>query len=338
MRRWVWASLVAFAALTSVPVSALADSPAAPAGKGVDTKAEEYMRLGNAAFRKGDWGEAEKQFGAAWAIKHVYDIAGSLGEAELQARHYALAAEHLAFAVEKFPLTGDPVGKSRMQSSLETARKYVESVDLKVIDTKTGAAVDGARVMLDGREIGVTPITTGVFAEQGEHKLTVVVEGYKPGEATLKCAPAHKQTVEIKLELEGIVRNNAIVAVGAAAFIAGAIGTGVFVGLSFAKASDVKDKRTALVSARGNSACADPTLPDCKELEDAGNSRATFSSLALWTGVGTAVVGTGTLIYVLVTHPGKQKGTDEKSQPGGGIQPLASVGPRGGMFGIQGAF
>lgn len=65
----------------------------------------------------------------------------------------------------------------------------------------------GARIMVDGKELGPAPVTVELGA--GGHQVEVVAPGFAPGRSELAVAPGQARTVNIVLELPPVARETA---------------------------------------------------------------------------------------------------------------------------------
>ena len=63
---------------------------------GENARADEYFRQGKAFVKEDRWEEARRAYLAGYKIKRGYDIAGNLGNVELELGLARDAAEHLA--------------------------------------------------------------------------------------------------------------------------------------------------------------------------------------------------------------------------------------------------
>src|SRR5262249_20937227 len=109
----------------------------------------------------------------AFALKKVHDIAGNLGMAEFAQGKMRGAAEHLAFGLRLFPITGEPALRDQMQKTFDQCKRSVAAVKVKV-------NVNGALVYVDGKLVGETPLADDVYVEPGPYTLEAKAEGYKP--------------------------------------------------------------------------------------------------------------------------------------------------------------
>src|SRR4051812_3214438 len=137
--RWMCSTLLAAAALVGpVRQSHGADPPTeSQLSAEEDAKATKFLSEGNKAFKAGKFAEAVKAYAQAFALKKLYDIAGNLAMAEFAQGKTRDAAEHLAFALRLFPITGDPRQREAMQQTFEECKENVGAM-------KVSASVKGA--------------------------------------------------------------------------------------------------------------------------------------------------------------------------------------------------
>ena len=133
--------------------------------------AARLLAAGNKAFKEGNFAEAEKAYREAFAVKKGYDIAGNLGAAELAQGKLREAAQHLAFTLRLFPITGEPALREQMQKAYDQCRQGVAAVRVKL-------DVRGATILVDGVAAGEAPLLDEVFVEPGEHVFEAQLEGY----------------------------------------------------------------------------------------------------------------------------------------------------------------
>src|SRR5438093_3313226 len=112
--RWMVPALLAVAALSAPRRSEASDTQASAEDS---DKTRKYLAAGNKAFKAGKFAEAEEAYAQALALKKVHDIAGNLAMAEFAQGKMRAAAEHLAFALRLFPVTGEPAARDQMQKT-----------------------------------------------------------------------------------------------------------------------------------------------------------------------------------------------------------------------------
>lgn len=146
---------------------------AAPAAA-PDPTAEVKKRFesGLAAASAKNWKKAAEEFGKAYELKPLPQIAGNLGEAELNLGRYRDAAEHL----EKF-LRED---SGATPAEKKAAKDWLDQAKRKIVTFEITVAVPGADVLVDGKVVGKSPLPMkGVYVEPGKHTVEA-----RAGEAT----------------------------------------------------------------------------------------------------------------------------------------------------------
>ncbi len=148
-----------------------ATAPAPSAIPDAADQAAGWLRAGNKAFKEGNFAEAERAYREAFAVKRGYDIAGNLGAAELAQGKLREAAQHLAFTLRMFPITGEPALREQMARAYDQCRQGVGAVRIK-LDVK------GATILVDGIASGEAPLADEVFVDPGEHVIEAQLDGY----------------------------------------------------------------------------------------------------------------------------------------------------------------
>ena len=188
--------LVALASSSALPGLAEAQtSPpsSAPAPTAdVVVRADALFREAIKLYKNKQYDEAEKGFLAAWALNPTYDVAANLGHTEFRLGKVRDAAEHLAFALRTFPLTGKPEGRKAAQDKLEEARKLVVSVTVHVSAAR-------AEVFVDGRAAGVSPLSDELFLEPGTRTIEAKLEGYEIAKQTIQAEKGTATSVTLTL-------------------------------------------------------------------------------------------------------------------------------------------
>src|SRR4029078_1788111 len=65
--------------------------------------ARELLQQGIAAIESGSFESARQTLLEAWKLQRSYDVAGALGQAELELKRNRDAAEHLDYSIRDFP-------------------------------------------------------------------------------------------------------------------------------------------------------------------------------------------------------------------------------------------
>jgi hypothetical protein len=356
--RRVCGSLLA-AAIAAAPlvtgVSYAGEPPRAGATGDVSAEVGRLFDAAEAAFARKDYQASYEAYRAAWALQRSYDIAGNLGNVEIELGKVRDAAEHLSFALRNFPPTGQPKQRAMLMRRIDGVLPLVGRVRVQV-------NVEGATVLLNGVAVGTSPIAEVVFVDPGVSTLEAKREGYQDARATVKLAPAENQKVTLTLapaprEAGGAVGpsgptgpkgggrpqgpvgpiEDAVPAQRSLvpAFVIGGVGgvalVGglVLIGVAESKRSDAE----ALSAETGHACPVDATSPKgkCADLADAASSADTFGNVGIG---GLAIAGAaaaGVAAYLLWPAP-----SDKPA--GGSVRAAPVVGLRGGGVVVAGSF
>jgi tetratricopeptide (TPR) repeat protein len=280
--RWAWAA-------PPDPAPAAAPAPA-------DTAAG-WLRAGNKAFKDGDFAEAERAYREAFAAQRGYDIAGNLGAAELAQGKLREAAQHLAFTLRMFPVTGDPALREQMAKAYEQCRQGVGALRIK-LDVK------GATVRVDGAEIGEAALADEVFVDPGEHVVEARLAGYTG--APQRVTVAKGAAIEVATALAPVPRGVDPIVVSvrrrslapglalAAGAAVGLLGGAAFLSLSASKRSDAKVLDAQILDHHGTCAggAGNYDAARCPGLQSTLHADDAFHDVA----VGAFVVGSAAAV------------------------------------------
>src|SRR5689334_13313846 len=125
--RWMVPALLGVAALSTPRRSEASDTPVQMSAEDSE-KTRKYLAAGNKAFKAGKFADAEEAYAQAFALKKVHDIAGNLAMAEFAQGKMRPAAEHLAYALRLFPVTGEPAARDQMQKTFDQCKGSVGTV------------------------------------------------------------------------------------------------------------------------------------------------------------------------------------------------------------------
>lgn len=270
------------------------------ASSDMDDDAARLLAAGNRAFKEGKFAEAEKAYSEAFAIKKGYDIAGNLGAAQLAQGKLLEAAQHLAFTLRMFPLTGEPALRDQMQKAYDQCRQGVGAV-------RVNLAVRGATVLVDGVAVGEAPLADEVFLEPGDHVFEAKLEGYTGApqhvsalkgasvEVTLALSPLPPpRPVKTSVEVVAVRRRNPApgIALAGVALLTFGAGAG-FLSLSASKRSNAEVLRTQILDV-GHGCVNGAANYDsrCTSLESTLHSDDTWHDVA----VGSFIVGSAAAV------------------------------------------
>ena len=302
----------------------------AHAAEPVDARERRAIALfdeGTELYEQSQWAQAEARFQAAWEIRRTFDIAANLGDCELYIGQTREAAEHIAYALANFPLSGKPALRERLKARFEEARRPLAIAQVSV-------NVSGASVRVDGRGVGSAPLAGEVFLEPGRHRIEAQLRGYRTAAQTLDVKVGDALDVILTLDEAEPPRGepNVALVVGGAALAVAGLSLGVTsVVLSNRANREAAALNTTVRSQGGLNACNVGFESDCATMEDHYRASGSFRNVAITGFVIGGVAAIGTLTYALVPHA-----------PPASIAPrlhaTVSAGPQGAGLAIGGTF
>ena len=294
--------------------AAAADPPLRPGERAVPPpepdeggRAAQWLSRGNKAFKEGRFADAEQAYREAFALKRGYDVAGNLGAAELAQGKRREAAQHLAFTLRLFPITGDPGLRAQMEKAYEQCRAEVGAVHVEV-------EPKGAQILVDGVAQGEGPLADDVFLEPGEHRVEATLDGFTAAlrrvsvekgvaaavQLTLVPVPEPPPRVIVR---EVPPRRRSLVpglALGAAAVV-GIAGGAAFLGLEASRKSSAQATRGMILSRGGScvGGAANQDASGCGTLQSRLKADDAFHDVAVGAFVVGGLAAAGTAAYFL---------------------------------------
>lgn len=313
-------------------------------------KADDLFKKGKDLYKEGKLREAYDAYRGAWDLKKSYDLAANLGNAELQLGLKRDAADHYAYCLKTFAVTGGKERREAAQKKFDEARKEVGALVIKV-------SVGGAEVLVDGRSVGRAPLRDEVYVDPGARVVEARLTGFetaKQGVQVEKGSPTETVTLTLTpTKVEGPPPGpgkgdngkgasgpppidlppppppkKSVALIGAGAGLT-AVAAGVGVALIVAsggKASDADTLLTNLQSKAGQWPCSSGTqAQDCATLHQLRLDSDTTHNAAVGLFVGAGVVGLATLTYALWP----MKRPDPRQRQGLSVAPMFGGGTTG---------
>lgn len=256
------APVAAPATVPAAETAPQADSPtavapaAAPQAPDVEEARRRFDR-GVRLYSEGDFTLALIEFERAYELVANYRVLYNIGQVGIQLRQYARARQ----ALEQYLAEG--------QGEIDEVRLAEVNADVEMLKSRTAKLtvtvnVAKARVFLDGKLLGVTPVPPEILVDAGGHSIEVERTGFRTTTKSVTMAGGDDLKVNVTLELiqpERTVEKTIVVKnqgdnastwkwVGwgtAGLLAAGAVTTGVF-GLN--AAADLEDQRNTVGASR----------------------------------------------------------------------------------------
>jgi hypothetical protein len=159
-------------------LDAAASPPAAPLASSLAGQAKADYDAAKVLYAAQDFAGAAVKFGSAYDQSKDPRLLYNMAACEKSLRHYARALDLLRrYESEgQAMLTADDVVEA--DRLVDTFRSFVGSVRL------TGAE-DGATVVVDDHEVGLTPLPRNLALDLGTHRIRVKKPGFTPFETTV---------------------------------------------------------------------------------------------------------------------------------------------------------
>jgi len=119
-------------------------------------------REAHAAMERKDWRQARALLLELWQGSRTYDVAASLAQVEHALGDDVAAAHYLTFAVSHLAPKERPETLDRYRAALAELEAAIGRLEVNVSEASAVISVDGKRV-------GLSPLTAPVFVEPGEH-------------------------------------------------------------------------------------------------------------------------------------------------------------------------
>lgn len=181
-------SFRAYAAPTTPPTSA-----PPPLAESLTGDAKDAYEAGRRLFGISDFAGAATKFRYAYELTHEVRLLWNVAACERALLHYAKAHDLL----EEYSRLG--AGTLPEKNLTEAAESRAALRELYSLVRLTGAPA-GARVVLDGVEVGVAPLPAPLAVNLGLHTVRVTANGYQPYEKPLDVPGKTDLDLEVRLE------------------------------------------------------------------------------------------------------------------------------------------
>ena len=167
-------------------------APKKEAPKADQKDADKHFKSGVALYKEGKFTEALAEFERAYEIAPHPLVLNNIAACHRELSQYGEAVKYYKRFLDE--------GKGKVPPArLAEAKKDLDDILARVASITVAANVDGAKVSLDGNELGTAPLDGPLMVPPGEHKLGARAPGKKDAERAVRVASGDK--VEVKLEL-----------------------------------------------------------------------------------------------------------------------------------------
>jgi len=302
---------------TSVVWAQTKAGPKASGANDVDPEFEKHFAAGQTAAKANRWDAARQEFLAAFDLRpnHAGAVA-LLAQAEMATGRHREAAEHLQIFLD-YAVGLNPADRKTAEDLLIEAQSKLAIVTVNVDKP-------GAKITVDGRILGTSPLTEPVLVDAGPQrrfeaegpdgraKVTVDLEARTTPTVTMVLTPPPTKVIK-----ESQTWRTPVIFAGIGLGVAG-VGTGigflVAASMKNTQAVDLADK-IALDRAANEPLCPAGSLDSrCKDLTDLQTRRDTFRNVAVAGFVVGGVAAAGTAILAIATTSSKAAAAEPKKK------------------------
>jgi tetratricopeptide (TPR) repeat protein len=263
--------------------------------------AEDKFALGTAAFTDGKLDEALKIFQEIWKTNKSYDVAVMLARTERNLEKHRDAADHYAYALANFPLSGEEELREEVKTELADVKKQIGTLRIRV-------PVKDATVKIGGAAVDAAALAQDIFVNKGKVVIEATAPGYQPEKKTLEVKPGTSEDVIITLQVERITPRSKVpaIVVGGVGFVGIVIGAAL-VGTSEGAKSEAHRLHDQIQATGGPTACRTPS-EDCNKLRDAAANADALGNGGIAAFVLGGLAGAAALGYMLIPTRKPQTG------------------------------
>jgi hypothetical protein len=160
---------------------------------------------GRVLFVNGDYAAALVKLRRAHDLSHDPRLLWDMAACEKNLRHYvkvhALLERYLAEGGDR--ISADD--RRGAEYALKTVQSFVSPLRLEVDQP-------GAAILVDGEQVGVSPLSQTVLVDIGSRQVTVTKAGFKPVTETVRVDGGHEVAFSVRLE---VARERARLSIGA---------------------------------------------------------------------------------------------------------------------------
>lgn len=252
-------------------------------------EAQALMHDGNELVGNGEYVEALEKFRSAYAKVASPKLLLNIGTTQRLLGRNTDAAE----SYERF--LRDPSHDTGREPEV---RRILKEIDAVVGHLTVSIKTPGAKVRLDGRELGVAPVELSLRVEPGEHTVVADKPGMAAGVKAVTIGPGQSSKVAPEPSAPGLVVKTERVEVGDTQRIAGIVVGAT--GLAGLIAGSVLGGLALAANDEAAAHCAEATPTACTAagvaLGDDAKTKATASTIAL--AAGAALAGGGLTLWL----------------------------------------
>lgn len=304
-------------------------------------EAADLFSEGKAAFENDDLSTALDRLTRSHALWPDHRNAALLGQIELTLGDAVAAATHLDESVRRFPHDAGGAGLEMVMAGLRDARQQVGTL-------RVHSQTPGAKLWIDGTEVGALPLERDLYVAPGAHRLEVRAPGHaaRLREETINMGGSRHVELTLapldeRVDDRAQTPSDAFDAADATLITGGALtllGLGAGIGLElWARDSEAR------VAELRRSECGAATAANCFELREQSDSAAARHDLStlsfvVSSAVGVLTLGTFAILRSSDDTMGEARTLDQTSQKPTLVELKAWLSPESAGVGLSGGF
>ncbi len=179
---------LAIAACTAVVLAATPPAAADEAQKA----AKQHFNAGVKLYKSDDFTGALAEFLKAYELKPHYAVLYNIANCQKNLEYYSEALVNFErYLDEGGSKVSDPRRK-QVEEDIEEILELLSQVTL-------GSDVEGAAIMIDGKEIGMTPHLGAIYLDAGKHLIRIEKESFEDWEKEIILSRGEKASIEVHM-------------------------------------------------------------------------------------------------------------------------------------------
>jgi Tetratricopeptide repeat/PEGA domain len=183
--------LLGFALASLGPLSVQAQSADATAETGDVERARKHFGQGLKLYKDGDFDAALVQFERAYAEKPNFKVLYNIAQCYFELHQYVEARDTLTRYLKEGAGQLDSERQIRVESDVTDLQRRIAHLTLTV-------NVTGATVYVDGKKIGVTPLSAAVDVSEGQRVISVETADRGSKQRVVRVGGGEAQTIDIE--------------------------------------------------------------------------------------------------------------------------------------------
>jgi hypothetical protein len=261
----------------------------------VTAQAREHFAQATKLYKDGDFDAALVQFERAYELKPNYRVLYNIGQTYFQLRQYVEARDAMTLYLREGGDQIDPDRQASVNKDLADLMRRLAKVTINV-------NVAGATVLIDGKNVGTTPLPQPVVVSEGQRSISVEAPNRGVLQRQIRVAGGDQQVLSLAFQDEP---RTIVIKSGTPADTKPRLGVAFWTSATFAVAAGVGAGITGYLALKAQ----DDNRSQRKEFgvtpSQLNDSDKRAKTLALTTDIlsGAALVGAGVATVILLTSP-----------------------------------